>query len=115
MQLQKKITFHGQPLLVQQLTVRQVRELLAYNLASTEDECMLEEMFSELMPFAAVRTSTGLEAADLLAEGITQNDLDQLCTEVLALNPCLARLLARRTGTLAEMTTLLQQPPGNSS
>ena len=107
MQLEKKITFNGRVLVARQLTVKQVRELIAYDYEVSEDERILEEMFAELMPFAVLRTSTGMEAADLLADGVTQNDLDQLCGEVLELNPSLARLLKRRASTLAEVSSFL--------
>lgn len=103
MQLVKTITFAGKEVPVKQLTVKQVRELLVNGDTATDDEQLLEDLFPHLLPFGAVAVSTGMTAADLLKDEITQTDLDQLVEAVMQQNPSFARLIQRRTQRLDQL------------
>lgn len=109
MQLSAPLPFNGRELTVCQLTVRQVRQLMDGLADATPDEQLLEDLFPELLPFGVVRAAAGVTADELLAEGVTQADIDRLVEAVLKQNPGLARLSRRRRERLEQLGTTLDE------
>lgn len=85
-------TFKGKTVTVQELTVKQVREL--FERLKKEDPFFIDDLLDQPVPALAVSESTGIQLDQL--EEATPSELMPLCKEVMEVNPSLASMIKRR-------------------
>ncbi len=85
-------TFQGQSITVQELTVKQVREL--FERLKKEKSLFIDDLLDQPVPALAVSESTGIPLDRL--EEAKPSELVQLCEEVMSINPSLASMIKRR-------------------
>nr|WP_320010558.1 hypothetical protein [uncultured Desulfobulbus sp.] len=84
--------FKGNTITVQELTVKQVREL--FERLKNEDPLFIDDLLDQPIPVLAVCESTGLPIDQL--EEAKPSELVPLCEEVIRVNPSLASMIRRR-------------------
>lgn len=85
-------TFQGQSITVQELTVKQVREL--FEKLKNEPSLFIDDLLDQPVPALAVSESTGIPLDQL--EEAKPSDLVDLCGQVVKVNPSLASMISRR-------------------
>ncbi|MBM9615979.1 hypothetical protein JWJ90_17050 [Desulfobulbus rhabdoformis] len=84
--------FKGKTVTVQELTVKQVREL--FERMQRGEPLFIEDLLDQPVPILAVSESTGIPLDEL--EDTKPSELIPLCQEVTTLNPSLASMIRRR-------------------
>ncbi len=85
-------TFQGQSITVQELTVKQVREI--FEKLKNEKPLFIDDLLDQPVPALAVSESTGIPLDQL--EEAKPSDLVDLCGQVVKVNPSLASMISRR-------------------
>lgn len=85
-------TFQGQSITVQELTVKQVREV--FEKLRNEPSLFIDDLLDQPVPALAVSESTGIPLDQL--EEAKPSDLVDLCGQVVKVNPSLASMISRR-------------------
>lgn len=85
-------TFQGQSITVQELTVKQVREI--FEKLKNEPSLFIDDLLDQPVPALAVSESTGIPLDQL--EEAKPSDLVDLCGQVVKVNPSLASMISRR-------------------
>lgn len=103
MQDSTTITFKGETVTVQELTVKQVREV--FELLKKNDQLFIDDLLDQPVPALIITASTGIKL-EQLEEG-KPSELVPLCGKVVEVNPSLASMIKRRIEAVDRMEKII--------
>jgi len=96
-------TFKGQEITVNELTLKQVREV--FERLNHEGQLFIDDLLDQPVPAMIVTESTGIPLEQL--EEAKPSELVALCGEVIKVNPSLASMIRRRVEAADRMEQVL--------